>query len=324
LKGQTLKRNIPLSWSYKEIESPKFHSANLPLSGLSWIYTAEIPARYNLEDLSTQLEAQFTRGFLLRGCNAEIASYLNKKGCEIIRTGAEGIINLDNVDKISKSVRDLVARGRRCGQVKEIPLTDLNRQSVSHFIAQTPYGAKPYLKYLFNNTFDSNTRCFVISSLREEWFGVVTVSVSGNNVCHTEMILRNKKAPVGVMESLLFSVMNIFKDEGFKFFSLGEVPFVTPEKMEENNFGSNIKRSLQEYLLFKSGHVLKYAFNYKGLFDFKNKFDPKWEPIYICATPKLPFISLIDLFYKTGYLDLSCSELTTNFKNYNPLSSSSS
>jgi len=319
-----LKRNIPLSWSHKEIESPKFHSVNLPLSGLPWIYSAEVPTNCKIEELSDQLEAQFTKGFLLRGCSAEIASYLKKKNYEIIRTGAEGIINLDNVDKISKSVRDLVARGSRCGQVKEIPLTDLNRQSVSHFIAQTPYGAKPYLKYLFNNTFDSNTRCFVISSLRDEWFGVVTVSVSGNNVCHTEMILRNKKAPVGVMESLLFSVMNIFKDEGFKFFSLGEVPFVTPEKMEENNFGSSIKRSLQEYLLFKSGHVLKYAFNYKGLFDFKNKFDPTWEPIYICATPKLPFISLIDLFYKTGYLDLSCSELTTNFKSYNPLSSSSS
>ncbi len=319
-----MKRNIPLSWSHKEIESPKFHSVNLPLSGLPWIYSAEVPTNCKIEELSDQLEAQFTRGFLLRGCSAEIASYLNKKGCEIIRTGAEGIINLDNVDKISKSVRVLVARGSSCGQVKEIPLTDLNRQSVSHFIAQTPYGAKPYLKYLFNNTFDSNTRCFVISSLRDEWFGVVTVSVSGNNVCHTEMILRNKKAPVGVMESLLFSVMNIFKDEGFKFFSLGEVPFVTPEKMEENNFVSSIKRSLQEYLLFKSGHVLKYAFNYKGLFDFKNKFDPTWEPIYICATPKLPFISLIDLFYKTGYLNLSCSELTTNFTNYNPLSSSSS
>jgi len=309
-----LKRNIPLSWSYKEIESPKFHSVNLPLSGLPWIYTAEIPARYNLEDLSNQLEATFTKGFLLRGCNAELSAYLRKKDYEVIRTGAEGIINLNNTDKVTKSVRDLVTRGSRCGQVKEIPLTDINRQSVSHFIAQTPYGTKPYLKYLFNNTFDSNTRCFVISSLREEWFGVVTVSVSGNNVCHTEMILRNKKAPVGVMESLLFSVLNIFKDEGFKFFSLGEVPFVTPEKMEENNFGPSIKRSLQEYLLFKSGHVLKYAFNYKGLFDFKNKFDPTWEPIYICATPKLPFISLIDLFYKTGYLDLSCSELTTNFK----------
>ena len=309
-----MKRNIPLSWSYKEIESPKFHSVNLPLSGLPWIYTAEIPARYNLEDLSNQLEATFTKGFLLRGCNAELSAYLRKKDYEVIRTGAEGIINLNNTDKVTKSVRDLVTRGSRCGQVKEIPLTDINRQSVSHFIAQTPYGTKPYLKYLFNNTFDSNTRCFVISSLREEWFGVVTVSVSGNNVCHTEMILRNKKAPVGVMESLLFSVLNIFKDEGFKFFSLGEVPFVTPEKMEENNFGSSIKRSLQEYLLFKSGHVLKYAFNYKGLFDFKNKFDPTWEPIYICATPKLPFISLIDLFYKTGYLDLSCSELTTNFK----------
>ncbi|TFG75936.1 MAG: hypothetical protein E4H21_07560, partial [Thermodesulfobacteriales bacterium] len=135
-----MKRNIPLSWSYKEIESPKFHSVNLPLSGLPWIYSAEVPINCKIEELSDQLEAQFTRGFLLRGCNAEIASYLRKKDYEVIRTGAEGILDLNNTDKVTKSVRDLVARGSRYGKVKEIPLTEINCQRVSRFIEQTPYG----------------------------------------------------------------------------------------------------------------------------------------------------------------------------------------
>ncbi len=58
LKGKTLKRNIPLSWSHKKIDSPNFHSVNLPLSGLPWIYTADVPANYRIEELINQLETQ--------------------------------------------------------------------------------------------------------------------------------------------------------------------------------------------------------------------------------------------------------------------------
>ncbi|MGB2692519.1 MAG: phosphatidylglycerol lysyltransferase domain-containing protein [Thermodesulfobacteriota bacterium] len=318
-----MKGNIPLSWSYKDIESPQFHSVNLPLSALPWIYTAEVPANYGIEKLVNQLETQFSKGLLLRGCSSEIASYLQKKNYEIIRTGAEGVLNLDNIDKVSKSLFELATRGSRFGQVKEIALTDANRQRVSSFIEHTPYGYKPHLQYLFNNNFDSNTRCFVMNSFQNDWLGVITVSVSGQNSCHTEMILRNKKAPVGTMESLFVSVMDILKGEGYKSFSLGEVPFVSTENMKENYLESSMKRSLQEYLLYKSGHVLRYAFNYKGLFNFKNKFNPTWKPVYICATPQVPFLSLIDLFYTTGYMDLSRTELTANFKSYYQFSSSS-
>lgn len=319
-----MKENIPLSWSYKKVESPRFHSINLPLSGLPWIYTAEIQDNYKIEELVYQLESLYTKGFLLRGCSPEIASYLQKKNYEIIRTGAEGVLDLDNIDQVSKSLSELVQRGSRFGVVTEVALTKANCQRVANFVDQTPYGSKPHLKYLFNNNFDSNTRCFVMNSFQNNWLGVITVSASGQNSCHTEMILRNKKAPVGSMEALFISVMNILKDEGCKFFSLGEVPFVTSELIKNYSLESSMKRSLQEYMLFKSGHVLRYAFNYEGLFNFKNKFNPTWKPVYICATPRLPFLCLIDLFYKSGYMNLSRSELTATFKSYYQLSSSSS
>jgi len=308
-----LKSHIPLSWSTKEIEHPKFYSITLPFSAVPWIYNAEIPASYDLQELCNHIESSFHKGFLLRGCCAELASYLSNKGYETIRTGAEGIVDLEKLNKLSKSVTELANRGSKSGSVKEISLTEINRQRVSSFIDQTPYALKPHLQYLFNTSFDSNTRCFVFCTSEDEWLGVITISISGINSCHTEMILRNKKASVGVMESLLYSVMNISKDEGFKHFSLGEVPFVTPKEMKKTNIDTN---SLQEHLLFKSGHILRYAFNYKGLFDFKNKFNPKWEPVYICATPKLPLLSLIDLFYKTGYFRLSRKELLANIRSF--------
>ncbi len=322
LVGQTLKGNIPLSWSHKEIECPKFHWVKLPLSGLSWVYTAEIPSNYTMEDLCNKLESNFPDGFLLRGCSSELATYLNEKGCDLIRTGAQGIIDLENSKKLSQTLINLVKRGDRWGAVKEIPFSQINRQRVSQFITHTSYGTKPKLQYLFNNTFDSHCRCFVFSTPEDKWLGVITVSVLGKHYSHTEMILREKNAPAGVMESLFVSVMNILRDEGFKHFSLGEVPFVSPEAMEENNLRCTVKRSLHESFLFKAGHILRFAYNYRGLFNFKNKFDPEWKPVYICATPKLPFLSLIDLFCETRYLALSRSELISNIKHYSRISAS--
>lgn len=317
-----MKTYIPLSWSSKEVGQPKFNSVNLPLSGLPWIYNAEIPMGCNIEELVNQLESSYNGGYLLRGCKTELVKHMDQKGYEIIRTGAEAIVDLDNLDNFSRSLNDLVVRGSKHGKVQEIALTSSNSLKVSSFINHTPYALKPNLQYLFNKSFDSNTRCFVMKTFEDKWLGVVTVSKQAADCIHTEMILRDRNAPVGVMEFLFFGVMDKLRSEGYKHFSLGEVPFVTPESREENNFGLSVKRSLQEFILFKSGHLLQYAFNYKGLFDFKNKFNPTWEPVYICATPTLPFVSLIDLFYKTGYFNLSRSEFIANFRHYSQISSS--
>ena len=315
-----MKENIPLSWSHKEIEIPKFNWIKLPLSGIPWIYSADVPSSGEVEELYYELESQFSDGFLLRGCSSQIADYFQKKGHEVLRTGAEGVVDLENLDNLSKSVFDLVDRGSKWGNVEEIPLTQINCMRVSQFFEHTPYAAKPHLNYLFNNSFDSNTRCFVMSSPEGSWLGVLTVSISSENSSHTEMILRKNNAPVGIMELLLHSVMHIYRDEGYKYFSLGEVPFISPQGMDEV-INTKVKRSTQEYLIFKAGRLLRYAFNYKGLFEFKNKFTPEWKPVYICAAPKLQFRALMDLFCETGYLELSCSEFNSNIKKYFGLSS---
>ena len=308
-----MKAQLPLSWTHKDIEYPKFDSVNLHLSGVPWVYNAEIPSDYDLQSLCNDLESKFNQGFLLRGCRTELAAYLSDKDFSIIRTGAEGVIDLQCINGLPESVSNLVRRGEKFGDVGEIVLSETTRIKVSSFIKKTPYALKPKLKFLFNTSFDSSTRCFVMSASDSNWLGVITVSFSSSDSCHAEMILRDKSAPVGVMEFLLFSLMNIMKKEGYKKFSLGEVPFVTPPSMDCVNLDSSILRSLQEILLFKSGHFLRYAFNYRGLFDFKNKFNPDWQPVYICTSSKAPTLCLVDLFYKTGYFELSRKELISNF-----------
>ena len=129
-----MKSHIPLSWSTKEIKYPNFYSIDLPLSGLPWVYNAEIPASYNLQELWDHIESSFHKGFLLRGCSAELASYLSNKGYETIRTGAEGIVDLENLNKLPKSISELVTRGSKSGSVKEVPLTEINRNESHHLL----------------------------------------------------------------------------------------------------------------------------------------------------------------------------------------------
>ena len=309
----SMKENTPLSWFHKEIEVPNFNWINLPLSEIPWIYSADVPSGYEIDELYTQLDLEFSKGFLLRGCGSNIASYFNQKGCEVLRTGAEAVVDLEHLETVPKSVLDLVQRGQKWGKVQELDYSEKNCTRVSEFIENTPYATKPRLNYLFNSSFDSNTRCFVMKTPEDRWMGVLTVSIRSDNSCHTEMILRNKNAHVGVMEFLIYSVMKIYRREGYKNFSLGEVPFISPKEMKEDKFNNRIKLLTQQFLVFRIGRLIRYAFNYKGLYDFKNKFNPEWRPVYICAAPKIRFSSLIDLFCETGYLELSRSELKQLF-----------
>ncbi len=305
-------KSIPLSWCRKDANHPEFKSVKLSLSGLSWIHSADVPHDCYFKDLHTELLAKFAGGFLIRGCNDEIARYLARKGCSVMRTGAEGIIDLKGISESRPSVNELVRRGLRWGGVEEIPFTESNAGRVAQFIARTAHSDKPYLKYLFRSRFDPGTRCFAFRTANGEWLGAITVSGAQDSHAHTELILRHIEAPPGVMEALFVGVMNVLRNDGYEKFSLGEVPFITPRSVDASRL------SIKEKMLFKSGHLLKFAFNYKGLYSFKDKFNPKWRPVYICAAPALPYSALADLFIVSRYLDLSGSEIIKAVRNIGP------
>ena len=283
----------------------------LPLSGLSWISTAEIPLHYSMDNLYSDLVADFP-DFLIRGLDAGMARYLKQRGSDVIRTGAEAVIDLNKLDDLKPSVMELARRGGRCGAVNEIPYSEFHAKKVSRFIEKSSHAPEPKLTYLFRSGFDRNTRCFVLASDEDRWLGAVTVSAPQESYAHTEMMLRGKNAPVGVMEALFVSVMRTLRDEGYSHFSLGEVPFISTE-VRDSAPGSS-RGYVKEFIL-SSKHLLKYSFNYKGLYDFKNKFGPVWKPVYVCASPGLSIYSLIDLFVEAGFLRL------TGFKAYSGLRS---
>ena len=220
---------LPLSWCRNEAGSPSYHTVHLPLSGVSWISTAEIPFEHSVQEFLDELLDNFPR-FVIRGVSAGSAEYLKKRGAQVVRTGAEAVLNLKNTGGIKRSVRVLARRGERFGSVLEVPYTDYNAHKISGLTTESTHGSEPNLSYLYRQGFDKYTRCFVFSTPHGDWLGAITISFSEFNYAHTESILRRQDAPVGVMEALFTGVIDILKNEGYSKFSLGEVPFVKAGK----------------------------------------------------------------------------------------------
>ena len=302
---------IPLSWLRSDTAYPRFKSVRLPLSGLTWIHSAEIPLELSFEEIYAGLVERFGEGMLIRGCRTEIAAYLMGNGFEVLRTGAEALINLGSDTKAHAIAKGISRRGIRRGGVEEIPFTEACLERVSRLRTASAHGRKPQLRYLYYIGLDPLTRCFVYRTPEDRWLGAVTVSTSSEFSAHTEMILRDKEAPPGVMEVLFSGILNKLEEEGFREFSLGEVPFVS--RGHDANTTPPFGQYVKERFLFGTGHLFKYAYNFENLFRFKNKFRPIWKPVYICA-PKIPWSALADMFVESGFCALSGSVLISSVK----------
>jgi phosphatidylglycerol lysyltransferase len=92
------------------------------------------------------------------------------------------------------------------------------------------------------------------------------------------------EAPYGVMDYLFVELMLWGKREGYRWFNLGMAPLSGLEDPDSpslwNRFGS---------FVFRHG---EHFYNFQGLREYKEKFDPIWEPKYLAspAGPALPRI----------------------------------
>ncbi len=286
--------DLPLSWKRIPTQEPAFKT--ITLGRMRWLSLAEIPAH---SDLSQSVLTHFRHGVLIRGCNRSVADKLRPFGFRSMYIGGEALLNLEQNPFSKKSLRELVRRGRRHGRIIEVPFNEENRLKIERLKTESPYGARPQLRHLFRSQFESGLRCFIFEHFDGDWLAAITLSDVHANKVQTELLLRSKHAPAGIMEALVQSVFDRLKKEQKKIWSLGEVPFLK----------DRAARSFKERMTGVAGRRFKFAYNYEGLFRFKNKFSPRWEPVYICANPGINYLSLVRLFIKSNFFKLIAAQM---------------
>jgi len=298
--------SLPLSWSRVGSLTPQFLLLKLPLSHSFWLPFANIPGDDPFETVFDNIVKKLPDNLVIRGCNTAIAAFLHRQGWGAIQVGAEAVLNLPGNRCKKASLRELVRRGLRHGVVCEVEYSAECVQKLEVLRRDSVHGRKPRLQYLFRSGMDDTRRCFVFKTTQGKWLGAVTLSRNGFETYHAELILRHSLAPIGVMEALLLTVTNRLREENCSALSLGEVPFM---RMEPS-------RSGRTALLHHIGRAYKFAYNYEGLYRFKNKFEPEWRPLYICARPKITTTILSDLFFRSGCFRLAKYKIRQNVRTY--------
>ena len=91
-------------------------------------------------------------------------------------------------------------------------------------------------------------------------------------------------SPNGVMEFLFLKIILWGKERGFRWFSLGMAPLAGIEVKDDSPLWNKVAD-----LTFRHG---EHFYNFQGLRNYKDKFDPEWKPKYIACPRgiKLPLV----------------------------------
>jgi glycosyltransferase 2 family protein len=266
---------------------------------IKWLTNVKIPFKIDFESVVTELILQHAKNFFIVGCNYTNYKYLADRGYRGIRIGKEAILDLNFNHFQKQSLKELIRRGKKNGQVNEILYSEDAAAQLDEFRKVSRHGKEPQLKYLFNSKFEDCNRLFVLRSLNGVWLGAILLSYKSDKYVQCEAILKRKNAPTGVMEALIYGIFNQLKKESIDYLTLGAVPFT----IHDSKFLS------KEYLINVDGRLLRFAYNYKGLFSFKNKFNPFWSDYYVCIRPSFSFFAMFGILLKSNLFKLAIHKL---------------
>ncbi len=142
-------------------------------------------------------------------------------------------------------------------------------------------------------------RCFSVGAFEPQYLRDTAVLVARSNegrieafvnvlppyssgIGNFDLMRRRPDAPNGVMELMLVHLIERFRDEGLRGMTLGLAPLANIE-------GTGVVARTLRAIYEREGT----AFNFKGLFEFKDKWRPDWEPRYLVyrAEVQLPMIA---------------------------------
>jgi len=287
---------LPLSWIRQIREDVDIKTIPIFFNNGSWLSLSKVPMDFDIvKYLINQISKQKAPIFI-RGINIQTSLILQNKGFEILPLGKEAVLSFSKNHFAKSSLREIIRRGFRAGYVEEIKYSPEIENQLLEFEKESAHGSEPLLRHLYVTGFPKDTRLFVFKNASNSWLGAIVVSVNSKDKFQTEFLLRKKSAPLGIMEALVFEIYNILKKEHKTYWSLGEVPFIISKKEKGN--------SKKAFILSSIGHIFGFAYNYKGLYFFKNKFSPEWQPLFLAGYPRITMLQIFTVSVKSNLIKL--------------------
>ncbi len=275
---------LPLSWRYQRGTSgTRLFPQALPLSHTQWLTLGDVSATLDLSPL------QKHPAHVIRGVHPLFLERL-PAGQELL-TGREALLDLRHKSHVRRSIRALARRGLRHGEMKTFhlhtePLPPEWETAYAQLEEEVNTQQQVPLAYMYRRSLYTSDRAWFF--VRDKHIlGAISAVRSGPCSWHTEVLMRQPGAPVGIMEALVCEIFDTLKSEGERYWSLGEVPFypTAPPQHEQSR------------AIVFTGQRIEFAYRARGLLQFKEKFRPLWRPVYLYGYPRLRWRDLASMFW---------------------------
>jgi len=243
-------------------------------------------------------DAGYRRALLFPAAEEE-REPLARAGVQTLSVGAEAFLDADDWTLRGKrraDLRQMVNRGKkrygiRVREVKSFeaagrggPLYErwLSNRPAGHrmrLLIGTPCFDRPAARRYFIADQGPGEPAQALATLTPGW---------GARGWGVDVMARDPQAPAGTMEVLLTDLIERTFDEGGRVFSLGASPMLERTPLPPPD--SRILRPVFRWLF--ASRLGNRLFRFRSLAHFKDKFSPRWEPVYMGAWPRLSPLAL--------------------------------
>ncbi len=219
---------------------------------------------------------------------------LSPLGLKSLKIGEEAIVDVESFSLVGnhfKSIRSKTGRMKRDGwSVIELP-QPIDEQEMDHlraisdrWLASGNHRERTFTLGRFDEEYLRSTSVLAVldpSRSIQAFANVIPTYRSSNGTF--DLMRRNPDEHNPVMDFLFLSLIERFRNDGFKGMNLGLAPL-------SNIVGDSLPDRALRALYERGGR----AFNFGGLHDFKKKWLPQWEPSYLFyrSETELPQIAL--------------------------------
>lgn len=297
---------LPLGWCWRDSGPDALQFVETP-NRKAFLHCGDLQGPQTEGDLFARVRALSARGVLVKGCSVELARKIRDAGGQMLILSHAARLELATYKAPSK-VRNMEKKGAKAVEVREVPCDAAHEALAAAFFATVRPPGAPKIELAYRTSLLTSARAwFAYTREGGKLVGLMSVTRYGPGKWHGELLARHPEAPGGTMETLVLEIAAKLKSEGATVFNLGDVPLVMVRGDDGVIVGWQHFSLLNKLLAWLSpffARLVKSNYDVQGLYQFKKKFEPVWEPRALCGFPSLGVLDIMGMARVTGISQL--------------------